>query len=587
MLNNALKRCRTIICTVLVLLVFITMLAAFQSRECACSGGSYSWPVKGRILLEFKKPTGPYGSGGHQGVDIEASTGTIVRAAGDGRVIWVGEVPRGACITVSHSGGVKTTYLDLLSTYVKSGENVRKGQEIGTVYGRRDSSSLSCHLHFSASLNGTPVDPTLLLDEMDMSSFVRLCPISQDFTQGPQGVLLEDNSPGLFSGLIKWAGRLWSDTWSLLSDVLSPLMDAFKPIGRALKELGELTWGFVNDIWDRYVFPALEKAGDWIADAAAWIWNNPYVQAVVAGLLAALAVVAIVIAGAIALSVSLVVTVAAAVAGALACIGMAVFYAVTNGGNFSFTTCFWQCFTVGIIAGTLVLSFGTLGSSFSAGLARLGISGVAKSALANGVFSAVFEASTSYLLTGNIAWKNVLVAFGIGAFVGGVTAALKAGIAPRKIFQILKLGFSRVETNLVTIGNTLVVGIRQSLQTATVVVASVKDIVLSITGKIAYVAFSGSFGVSVNVLTCALTGREITFESVAASFITGSVMGAVSLSFGTQGVQGLFIKFKVFQGGLGKYLGKIVSKGIEKVINKTLNRGLEKGFKRLSRWKEV
>ncbi|MBN1288957.1 MAG: M23 family metallopeptidase [Actinobacteria bacterium] len=587
MLNDAFKRGRVIISIALVLFALTTVLAAFKTRECACSEGSYSWPVEGRIILGFKKPTGPYGSGGHQGVDIEASTGTVVRAAGDGRVIWVGEVPRGVCVTISHAGGVKTTCLDLLNVYVSSGEKVRKGQEIGTVNGKRDDSSSACHLHFSSSLNGTPVDPAVLIDEVDTGSFIRLCPMSEDLTPGPHGVLSESNGPGMFSRLTKWASGIWSDAWSLLRDALRPVMDALVPIGKVFKELGELTWDFITGIWDRYIFPVLEKAGRWIADAASWIWNNPYVQAVVAGLLAALAVVAIVIAAAVALSVSLVVAVTAAVAGALACIGMAVFYAATNGGNFSFTACFWQCFATGIIASTLVLSFGTLGSSFTAGLAKLGISGVVKSALANGVFSAVFEASTSFLLTGNITWKNVIVAFGIGAFVGGVSAALKAGIAPRKIFQILKMGFSRAETSLVTMGNTLVVGIRQSLQSVTVVIASVKDVVLSITGKIAYIAFSGSFGASINVLTCALTGREITFESVAASFITGSVMGAVSLSFGTQGVQGFFMKFKLFQSGSGKYLGKFVSKGMEKIINKTLNRGLEKGFKRLSRWKEV
>lgn len=583
------NRKRVAVAVFVVFLFFLSSTVFTAAWHCSCSGssGEYSWPVRGKIIREFKKPAGPYGSGGHQGVDIEASTGVPVLASGNGRVIWVGEVPRGKFVSISHPGGIKTTYLDMLDIAVKSGENVHKGQRIGTVYGYRDSSSSACHLHFSTSQNGTPVNPRLIIDEIDEESFIRLCPITQDITGDPHGPLPEKDGTGIFSRLKSWAGDLFSGFSDMLGEAFSSMVDIIKSIGDVLIKPVVSMLELISDVWDDYLFPVLAKIGEWIADAALWIWNNPYVQAALAGILAALVVVAAVVAAALTLGVSLAITVAAAVTASIASIGTAVYSAVASGGEFSFAACFWQSVTAGIIAGTFVLSLGSLSGTMSAGFAKLGISGITKSAITNGVFSAVFDASSSYLLTGAVSWKNVLVAFGIGALAGGLTSALKAGLAPRKVLQLLKIGFGRASTKVISLGSSISVGIKQSVQTVTVLFLSVKDVAASAAAKAAYIIFSGSFGASVNVLTCVFTGREISLESVIASFISGSLMGAVSLSFGVKGVQGLLLKFKVFQVGFGRHLGRYIAKGVEKVISKAFKHGFEKGFRKIFRWKEV
>lgn len=123
-------------------------------------------------------------------------------AAQDGKVAWVGELPRGKFVSVVHAGSVRTTYLDLETLNVQTGVPVRKGQVIGTVSGGKDDSSAVPHLHFGASVHGNPVDPRLLLEGFDTGSFVRLCPVERGRGQNSGGELDRTDPPGLFSRLL-------------------------------------------------------------------------------------------------------------------------------------------------------------------------------------------------------------------------------------------------------------------------------------------------------------------------------------------------------------------------------------------------
>jgi murein DD-endopeptidase MepM/ murein hydrolase activator NlpD len=68
---------------------------------------------------------------GHRGVDLRASVGERVRAAGDGRVAFVGTLAGRGVITINH-GDLRTTY-EPVEALVRVGERVRAGQSIGTV----------------------------------------------------------------------------------------------------------------------------------------------------------------------------------------------------------------------------------------------------------------------------------------------------------------------------------------------------------------------------------------------------------------------------------------------------------------------
>jgi len=90
------------------------------------------WPVQGDILRRF----GPVGMGErNNGINIGASAGTEVRAAADGRVGYVGDdlAGQGLTVLVVHRDGWRSVYGHLGSATVRDGDDVRVGQQIGTV----------------------------------------------------------------------------------------------------------------------------------------------------------------------------------------------------------------------------------------------------------------------------------------------------------------------------------------------------------------------------------------------------------------------------------------------------------------------
>lgn len=90
------------------------------------------WPVRGDILRRF----GPVGMGErNNGINIGASAGREVGASAAGQVAYVGDdlAGQGLTILVAHPGGWRTAYGHLGSATVRQGDQVRAGQQIGTV----------------------------------------------------------------------------------------------------------------------------------------------------------------------------------------------------------------------------------------------------------------------------------------------------------------------------------------------------------------------------------------------------------------------------------------------------------------------
>lgn len=95
----------------------------------------------------------------HDGMDIIASTGTPVLAAGDGKVTVVEKNDRGFgnMVSISHPGGYVTRYAHLSTVSVKRGQTVHAGQKIGAV--GMSGKSFAPHLHYEVLLNGVYLDP--------------------------------------------------------------------------------------------------------------------------------------------------------------------------------------------------------------------------------------------------------------------------------------------------------------------------------------------------------------------------------------------------------------------------------------------
>ena len=118
------------------------------------------WPVRGIITSRFGYRRSPFGGGKefHDGLDIAASIGTPVVAAGNGRVIFASWLAGyGRSVIIDHGYGYRTQYSHASSILVRRGETVKKGELIARVgsTGR----STGPHLHFMISVNGKLVDP--------------------------------------------------------------------------------------------------------------------------------------------------------------------------------------------------------------------------------------------------------------------------------------------------------------------------------------------------------------------------------------------------------------------------------------------
>ncbi len=126
-------------------------------------------PVDGEIARNFAKDTLIYSETldewiTHLGIDIKAERTTVVKSAEKGKVTAIKNDPRyGLTVIVEHVNGFKTVYSNLLTTeFVSEGEEVEKGQSIGTV--GNSASFEICdepHLHFEILKDDVNVDPTI------------------------------------------------------------------------------------------------------------------------------------------------------------------------------------------------------------------------------------------------------------------------------------------------------------------------------------------------------------------------------------------------------------------------------------------
>lgn len=94
----------------------------------------------------------------HTGIDYAAPSGTPIKAAADGEVIFKGwKGGYGNTVMIRHANGVETLY-GHMSAFSPADGRVRAGEVIGFVgtTGR----STGPHLHYEARVNGQPVNPT-------------------------------------------------------------------------------------------------------------------------------------------------------------------------------------------------------------------------------------------------------------------------------------------------------------------------------------------------------------------------------------------------------------------------------------------
>jgi murein DD-endopeptidase MepM/ murein hydrolase activator NlpD len=118
-------------------------------------------PIEGYLTTHFQKRSWYY-SRGHQGIDIAAEKGSVIRAAGSGIVVMANWTPDlGHVVIIDHGHGFYSYYGHAQRLLVFQGNQVKKGQPVALL----GSSGISSapHLHFEIWKNGEPLDPETFL----------------------------------------------------------------------------------------------------------------------------------------------------------------------------------------------------------------------------------------------------------------------------------------------------------------------------------------------------------------------------------------------------------------------------------------
>ena len=120
----------------------------------------FRMPIQAPVSSSFGMRRDPFTSQlrFHKGLDLAAPTGTKVRAALAGEVIYAGYQPGfGNTVVLQHSDGLLTRYAHLASTEVRKGELIGTEDVLGSV--GNSGHSTGPHLHFEVLRWGEQIDP--------------------------------------------------------------------------------------------------------------------------------------------------------------------------------------------------------------------------------------------------------------------------------------------------------------------------------------------------------------------------------------------------------------------------------------------
>ena len=162
-----------------VVLLFTTIAVVGTARPARAAPtdddtGGWLKPVDGAVAEPFQEPASIYGAG-HRGVDLAAAPGTPVRVANDGVVSFAGSVAGTLHVTVTHAGGLRTSYSFLSDVSVRVGQPVARGDVVGTAGGTGPDHA-GAVLHLGLRLGDRYLDPMLLFRPHDLTKLVHLVP---------------------------------------------------------------------------------------------------------------------------------------------------------------------------------------------------------------------------------------------------------------------------------------------------------------------------------------------------------------------------------------------------------------------------
>lgn len=143
-------------------LIIPALIQSVPVAQPARSEPYFRWPHDGQVLLGFGLRKD---GGGHDGLDIAANPGDMVRASSSGSVVFADQEPKrfGRLVVIDHGNGWRTRYGHLARLTVKLGDVVKTGERIG-IAGDAGVAKRT-ELHFEIMKDNKRVDPAAKLPQ--------------------------------------------------------------------------------------------------------------------------------------------------------------------------------------------------------------------------------------------------------------------------------------------------------------------------------------------------------------------------------------------------------------------------------------
>ncbi|MBO0870787.1 MAG: M23 family metallopeptidase [Micromonosporaceae bacterium] len=124
---------------------------------------AFRWPLDGtpQVTRPFQPPPQPW-LPGHRGVDLAATPGAVVRAAGAGTVAFAGQVAGVGVVSIDHAGGLRTTY-EPVRPLVHAGQQVAASDPIAILLAGHPGCPIAACLHWGLRRGDVYLDPLALL----------------------------------------------------------------------------------------------------------------------------------------------------------------------------------------------------------------------------------------------------------------------------------------------------------------------------------------------------------------------------------------------------------------------------------------
>lgn len=141
-------------------------LARENTNDMKLWQGKFIMPVDGRVTTGFayERFVNGESNGKHSGIDISQKKGIPIKAVNNGKVVYASFLKiTGNTVIIDHGMNLFSSYSHLDKMKIKTGDEVKKGDIIGTL--GNTGFSTAPHLHFTFTVGSTFVDPFLIIDK--------------------------------------------------------------------------------------------------------------------------------------------------------------------------------------------------------------------------------------------------------------------------------------------------------------------------------------------------------------------------------------------------------------------------------------